>query len=56
MLLEQNNFNINNLYNLIINLIKNKNNLDDLKRNKKNNYKYDTYSLIEKEIKEYIKK
>ena len=56
LLLEQNNFNINNLYNLIINLIKNKNNLDDLKRNMKNNYKYDTYSLIEKEIKEYIKK
>jgi len=53
-LLEQNNFNTNNLFNLIIENIKNRNQLQYIKKNMKKNYNKNVYSNIEREIKEFI--
>jgi len=52
--LEQNNFNTENLFNLVMETIKNKNKLDDIRKNMKKNYKRNVYSDIENEIKELI--
>ncbi len=53
-LLQQDNFNAENLYNLIIETIKNKNKLKNIRENMKKNYNKNTYSDIENIIKEYI--
>ena len=53
-LLEQNNFNTENLFNLIIETIKNKNKLETIRENMKKDYSKDVYSDIENEIKEFI--
>ena len=53
-LLEQNNFNTENLFNLIMEVIKNKNKLENIRRNMKKNYNKDVYSNIENEIKEFF--
>ena len=53
-LLEQNNFNTKNLFNLIIENIKNRNQLENIKENMKKNYNKNVYSNIEREIKEFI--
>ena len=53
-ILEQNNFNTENLFNLIMETIKNKNKLKNIRENMKKNYSNTVYSLIESEIKEFI--
>tara|TARA_B100000809_G_scaffold252146_1_gene286535 strand:+ start:70 stop:780 length:711 start_codon:yes stop_codon:yes gene_type:complete len=53
-LLEQDNFNTESLYNLIIETIKNKNKLEYIKENMKKIYSKNVYSDIENEIKEFI--
>ena len=53
-LLEQDNFNTENLFNLIIETIKNKNKLENIRENMKKNYNKNVYSNIENEIKEFI--
>ena len=53
-LLEQSNFNTHNLYNLIMETIKNENKLENIRENMKKNYSKNTYSNIENEIKEFI--
>ena len=53
-LLEQDNFNTENLFNLIIEAIKNKNKLENIRENMKKNYNNNVYSNIENEIKEFI--
>jgi len=53
-LLEQNNFNINNLYNLIVEVIKNKKKLENIRNNMKKNYNKDVYNNIEKKIKDFV--
>ena len=53
-ILEQNSFNEENLYNLIVETIKNKNKLEDIRKNMKENYKKEVYSNIEDEIKEFF--
>tara|TARA_Y100000590_G_scaffold70744_1_gene77395 strand:+ start:2511 stop:3590 length:1080 start_codon:yes stop_codon:yes gene_type:complete len=53
-ILEQNNFNTNNLYNLIIETIKNKNKLEVARENMKKNHKNNAYSVIENQIRELI--
>ena len=53
-LLEQKNFNTNNLFNLIIENIKNRNQLQSIKKNMKKNYNKNVYSNIEREIKKFI--
>ncbi len=53
-LLEQDNFNEENLFNLIMETIKNKNKLENARKCMKKNYKEDVYADIEKEIKEFI--
>jgi len=53
-LLEQENFNINNLFNLVIENIKNKNKLENIRENMKKNYNKNVYINIENEIKEFI--
>ena len=53
-LLEQDNFNTENLFNLIIETIKNKNKLETIRENMKKDYSKDVYSDIENEIKEFI--
>ena len=53
-LLEQNNFNTKNLFNLIIETIKNENKLENIRKNMKKNYNKNVYSNIENEIKEFI--
>ena len=53
-LLEQNDFNTENLFNLIIEIIKNKKNLKKISENMKKEYSNNVYSDIENEIKEFI--
>ena len=53
-LLEQNNFNTDNLFNLIIEIMENKNKLEKVKENMKKNYNKNVYKDVEKEIKELI--
>ena len=53
-LLEQDNFNTENLFNLIMETIKNKNKLENIRENMKKNYNKNVYSNIENEIKEFI--
>ena len=53
-LLEQNNFSTENLFNLIMEVIKNKNKLENIRKNMKKNYNKNVYSNIENEIKEFI--
>ena len=52
--LEQNNFNTENLFSLVIATIKNKNKLENIRENMKKNYSNAVYSLIENEIKEFM--
>ena len=54
LLLEQYNFNSKNLFNLIMENIKNKNKLENIRNNMKNNHKKDVYNNIENEIKEFF--
>ena len=53
-LLEQNNFNTKNLFNLIMETIKNENKLENIRDNMKKNYNKNVYANIENEIKELI--
>ena len=53
-LLEQSNFNTENLFNLIMETIKNKNKLENVRKNMKKNYNKNVYSNIENEIKEFV--
>ena len=53
-LLEQDNFNIDNLFNLIIETIKNKNKLELIRKNMKKDHNKNVYTNIENEIKEFI--
>ena len=53
-LLEQNNFSTENLFNLIMEVIKNKNKLENIRNNMKKNYNKNVYSNIENEIKEFF--
>ena len=53
-ILEQNNFNTENLFNLIMETIKNKNKLENIRENMKKNYNKNVYKDIENEIKEFI--
>ena len=53
-LLEQDNFDTENLFNLIMDTIKNKNKLENIRENMKKNYNKNVYSNIENEIKEFI--
>ena len=53
-LLEQNNFNIKNLYDLIIEAITNKEKMKNIRLNMEKNYTKDVYSNIENQIKEFI--
>ena len=53
-LLEQDNFNTENLFNLIIETIKNKNKLENIRKNMKKEHNKNVYSNIENEIKEFI--
>jgi len=55
-LVEQKNFNANNLFNLIEETIKDKKKLENMQRNMKNNYNNNVYNTIEEEIKEFIQK
>ena len=54
-LLEQKNFNVNNLFNLIVQIIKNADELENIKKNMKKSYNKKVYENIENEIKELIK-
>ena len=53
-LLEQDDFNTENLFSLIIKTIKNKNKLKNIRENMKKNYNKNVYNNIENKIKEYI--
>ena len=53
-ILEQNNFNEENLFNLIMEILKNKNKLEIIQQNMKKNYKKDVYENIENQIKEFF--
>ena len=53
-LLEQNNFNTKNLFNLIMETMKNENKLENIRKNMKKNYNKNVYSNIENAIKEFI--
>jgi len=53
-LLDQHNFNKENLFNLVIEIIKDKKKLEIKRNNMKNNYTNKVYSVIEKKIKEII--
>ena len=54
LLLEQYNFNSENLFNLIMENIKNKNKLENIRNNMKKNHKKDVYNNIENEIKKFF--
>ena len=54
LLLEQNNFDTENLFSLIMETIKNKNKLENIRESMKKNYNKNVYSNIENEIKEFI--
>ena len=53
-ILKQDDFNAGNLFNLIMETLKNKNTLKDIRENMKKNYNNNVYSDIENRIKEYI--
>ncbi len=53
-LLDQKNFNNKNLFNLIVEIIKNKNKLENTRENMKKNYNRNVYSNIENKINELI--
>ena len=53
-MLEQDNFNTENLFNLIIEAVKNKNKLENIRENMSKNYDKNVYNNIENEIKDYI--
>ena len=53
-LLEEDNFNTENLFNLITETIKNKKKLENIRENMKKNYSKNVYSNVENEIKEFI--
>ena len=53
-LLEQSNFNTENLFNLIMETIKSENKLENIRENMKKNYSENVYSNIENENKEFI--
>jgi len=53
-MLEQNNFDINNLYNLILEIIKDEKKLDSIKKNMKANSSKNVFNKIENVIKEFI--
>jgi UDP-N-acetylglucosamine--N-acetylmuramyl-(pentapeptide) pyrophosphoryl-undecaprenol N-acetylglucosamine transferase len=53
--LDQDTFNSKNLYNLVIDIIKNKNKLENIQKNMKKNYNIEVYKNIEKEIESIIK-
>ena len=53
-LLEQDSFNTENLFNLIMETIKNENKLENIRENMKKNYNKNVYNNIENEIKEFI--
>ena len=50
MLLEQNDCNTKNLFNLIMETMKNENKLENIRENMKKNYNKNVYSNIENEI------
>ena len=54
LFLEQRNFNTENLFNLIIQTIKDKNKLENIRQNMKKNYNKNVYINIENEIREFI--
>jgi len=53
-ILEEKNFNLNNLFNLITEIIEDKKKLEQVKKSMKNNNNTDVYNNIENEIKEFI--
>ena len=53
-IIEQNSFNEENLYNLIVETIRNKNKLEIIQDNMKKNYNSDVYNKLESKIKEFI--
>ena len=53
-LLEQDNFNVENLFNLIMEIIRNKNKLEKIRNNMKKSYNKNVYSNIENKIREFI--
>ncbi len=53
-LLEQDNFNFKNLFNLIMETLKNKNKLENIRQNMKKIHSKNVYSNIENKIKEFI--
>ena len=53
-LLQQSDFNTENLFNLIVETIKNKNKLKNVRENMNKNYDKNVYSDIENKIKEYV--
>ena len=53
-LLEQRNLNVNNLFNLIVETIKDKNKLKNIHNNMKKNFNNNVYKIIDKEVKEFI--
>ena len=53
-ILEQNNFTSENLFNLVIKIIKNRKKLEDVRENMRKDYSKNTYSNIENEIKGFI--
>ena len=54
LFLDQENFNTKNLFNLIMEIIKNKNKLENIRENMKKNYNKNVYINIENQIKEFI--
>ena len=55
-ILEQHNFNTENLFNLIVKIIKSEKKLKNYSENIEKNYSRDVYSNVENEIKEFIYK
>tara|TARA_Y100000590_G_C15683790_1_gene1000819 strand:- start:524 stop:1609 length:1086 start_codon:yes stop_codon:yes gene_type:complete len=55
-LLEENNFNTDNLFKLIMESIKDKNNLENIRKNMKKDYDTNVYNNVENAIKEFIHK
>ena len=52
--LEQNNFNVDNLFNLIVEIIKNKNKLENIRKNMEKCFSKNVYADIENKIREFI--
>ena len=53
-IIEENDFNTKNLFNLVIKIIKNENKLKNIRENMKKNYSNNVYIAIENEIKDFI--